>query len=134
MGSAPYSSLGHGAGDEVLQRVAREFVSSLREQDTVGRWGGEEFVFLLPDTDLAGALKVAENLRRRVADLAIGAGEEPLTLSLGVAEYRPGSDIEEAISRADGALYRAKEEGRNRALADGFCTTAAPRNPSSSIP
>ncbi len=110
--------LGHGAGDEVLQKVAREFRSSVREQDTVGRWGGEEFVFLLPDTELAGALRVAENLRRRVADLAIEAGRGRLTVSLGAAQYRPGTDVEESISRADRALYRAKEGGRNRSEAD----------------
>jgi diguanylate cyclase (GGDEF)-like protein len=116
---------GHRAGDDVLRKVAREFVSSLREQDTVGRWGGEEFVFLLPDTGLAGALRVAENLRRRVAGLAIAAGRDLLTVSMGVAEYRPGTDIEETVAQADRALYRAKEAGRNRSVADGSFTTEA---------
>ncbi len=111
-------ALGHAAGDGVLREIARTFVSSLREQDTVGRWGGEEFVLLLPDTPLAGALRVAETLRRKVADLPIAAGAAPLTLSLGVAVYRPGTDIEETIARADRALYRAKEAGRNRVAVD----------------
>jgi len=124
---------GHAAGDDVLKGVAREFVASLREQDTVGRWGGEEFVVLLPDTDLAGALRAAENLRRRVEGLAIEAGEGFLTVSLGVAEYRPGTDIEETVARADRALYRAKEEGRNRSVADDSFIAKALKGPSGQV-
>ncbi|NWF99673.1 MAG: GGDEF domain-containing protein [Thermoanaerobaculaceae bacterium] len=111
-------ALGHAAGDGVLKQIAKQLVGSLREQDTVGRWGGEEFVVLLPDTDLAGAFQVAEKLRQTVANLGMPAGAGSLTLSLGVAQYRPGTDIEETIARADRALYRAKEEGRNRSLVD----------------
>ena len=107
---------GHAAGDEVLKTVAAAIRASLRGQDMAARWGGEEFILLLPDTPKEGALHVAESIRRAIASLpmeydghAIG-----ITASLGVAEHWTGRNLEETIAHADAALYRAKEEGRNR--------------------
>ena len=107
---------GHAAGDEVLKTVAEAIRASLRGQDMAARWGGEEFILLLPDTPKEGALHVAESIRRAIASLpmeydghAIG-----ITASLGVAEHWTGRNLEETIAHADAALYRAKEEGRDR--------------------
>lgn len=109
-------SLGHSAGDSVLVSVAGVLRSSLRGQDLVARWGGEEFMLLLPETDLAGARHVAEAARRAVAALAVPHASErvTLTLSLGVCEHDNDRPLEETVAGADEALYRAKAEGRNR--------------------
>lgn len=111
-------SLGHAAGDVVLKAVAEAIRASVRAQDVAARWGGEEFILLLPDTPKEGALHVAESLRRAIAALPIEAqGQEvKVTLSLGVAEHWPGRNLEETIAHADAALYQAKEEGRNRVV------------------
>lgn len=110
---------GHAAGDLALQGLANLLRSALRSQDLVARWGGEEFILLLPETDLYGATQVAESIRQRVAlqPLAIGELAIPLTLSIGLAELRPERGLEVAIARADAALYRAKAEGRDRVVA-----------------
>jgi diguanylate cyclase (GGDEF)-like protein len=107
---------GHAAGDAALKQLATALRSAVRAQDAVARWGGEEFILLLPDTGLAGAAKVAESLRAAVAELPMSFQGNPVgvTLSLGVAEYDPTRNFEETIGVADAALYRAKEQGRNR--------------------
>jgi diguanylate cyclase (GGDEF)-like protein len=110
---------GHACGDTVLRAVAQAIRSCLRAQDVVSRWGGEEFMLLLPDTDLAGAGHVAETTRLAVRALRV---EHPgpafqVTISLGVCEHRPGRSMEETIAEADAALYRAKQEGRDRVVA-----------------
>ncbi|WP_141243431.1 GGDEF domain-containing protein [Vreelandella boliviensis] len=113
---------GHEVGDEVLTILASRFTTSLRGGDRVARWGGEEFLLLIPNATPESALAVAEKVRRSVAEpaFATSAGSLAITLSLGVALYREVESIDEVISRADKALYRAKLEGRNRAvLADG---------------
>jgi diguanylate cyclase (GGDEF)-like protein len=109
-------SLGHAAGDAVLKAVAGAIRASLRAQDVAARWGGEEFILLLPDTPKEGALHVAECVRRAIAALPIEVeGQEvKVTLSMGVAQHWPGRNLEETIAQADAALYRAKDEGRNR--------------------
>ena len=103
-----------------MQRaVARAIRNSLRAQDVVSRWGGEEFMLLLPDTDLAGARHVAESTRLAISALRIehaGSSFE-VALSLGVCEHRPERSMEETIADADAALYQAKQEGRNRVAA-----------------
>ncbi len=110
-------TLGHEAGDVVLQRVAQAARRALRDGDAIGRVGGEEFLALLPATTLAGALEVGERLRAAVAaldvtDLAPGFA---VTASLGAAERRADEMSVEAVARrADEALYRAKQNGRNR--------------------
>jgi diguanylate cyclase (GGDEF)-like protein len=87
--------------------------NNLREADEVARWGGEEFLALLPQTGLQGAADWAERLRERAA-AAEPYGVDDLTLSFGVAEYRPGESLAMLIKRADDALYEAKAAGRNR--------------------
>lgn len=109
---------GHAVGDAALRLTAAAMVSSLREVDRIGRLGGEEFAVLLPQTPLAGAIEVAERLRRAIAAVAVPIPPPPavtyLTASLGVAEHRLGTVGPDAVlNRADAALYRAKREGRN---------------------
>jgi diguanylate cyclase (GGDEF)-like protein/PAS domain S-box-containing protein len=109
---------GHETGDEVLRQLARVLQTAARATDFVARYGGEEFLVLLPDTTDAGALTLAEKIRQAVASQAfVVVGE--LTVSLGVSVAR-GDDKneEEAVHRADMALYRAKSEGRNRVCCD----------------
>lgn len=110
-------SHGHDAGDLVLVTFAEMCRGIFRESDVVARMGGEEFAVLLPATDLAGGLQVAERLRERVADyLLFPRSGEPIhfTVSIGVAELEPEeADLEHALMRADRALYHAKRTGRN---------------------
>ena len=109
---------GHQQGDEVLRMIARQIRASLRAYDIVGRYGGEEFIALLPGTDLATARTVAERLRKTIQESAVlrtPAGEpDPTTVSLGLTQWRAGDTVDALIHRADQALYRAKAEGRNR--------------------
>jgi diguanylate cyclase (GGDEF)-like protein len=110
---------GHLAGDEVLAEVARRLRGALRGCDLVARTGGEEFVALLPDTDVIGASLVAERLRRRIAEQPMPvsgpAGGLPMTVSLGLAEAGPhDADLRGVLLRADEALYAAKARGRDR--------------------
>lgn len=108
---------GHQTGDEVLRMVGKAMQSSLRPNDMVARYGGEEFVILLPNTRQEHCLQVAERLREIVAQTPIKkAGESirSVTISLGVSQWRPGVRLEDLIASADKALYRAKENGRNR--------------------
>lgn len=100
----------------MLRNVANTISSSIRVEDVCGRWGGEEFLLLLPDTDLDAAVRVAEKLRQAVSELAIqweGAGIA-VTMSMGVGEFRPGMTLDACLRPADHALYRAKTGGRNR--------------------
>jgi two-component system cell cycle response regulator len=106
---------GHNAGDEVIRRVAAVFPANIRRIDLAGRWGGEEFVILLPNTPLEGATLVAERLRSAMEGLEpIAGGPERVTVSVGVAEHARGKTAMELVERADQALYVAKQRGRNR--------------------
>lgn len=108
---------GHPLGDELLCRLARLFRASGREGDVVARWGGEEFIFLLPDTDLRGACVVAERVRASGEALSVDAGDKrvSVTLSIGIAERTAAiATFDDLIAEADRQLYRAKSEGRNR--------------------
>jgi diguanylate cyclase len=107
---------GHLAGDAVLKRFARLVRESVRETDTLGRYGGDEFLQILPDTDLTGAIVHAERLRTstHVLDLEKVIRQRKISLSIGVAQYHPGETVNDLIARADAALYRAKQLGRNR--------------------
>lgn len=108
---------GHLAGDEVLKDLARRTQAGLRTIDIAARFGGEEFVALLPSTPLAGALVVAERIRLDVMNHVVDVDGVSIayTISIGVAEFTARSDtIEAVIKRADDALYRAKRTGRNR--------------------
>ena len=106
---------GHAVGDEALKHVAEAMQASLRSGDELGRWGGEEFVFLLPATDLANALLCAERMRAAVSSRLLAAPEHlNLSVSIGIAAWRPGESASDVLVRADRAMYRAKEEGRDR--------------------
>lgn len=109
---------GHEAGDVVLCRVASCLRETLRSQDACARWGGEEFLMLLPDTDLAGAETVARKLNAAVSDLEIEVdGKSPqITLTCGVALLDPKIEIYQSVRAADDAMYRGKESGRNRVV------------------
>lgn len=107
---------GHLKGDEVLCELARNLESCARKGDLVFRWGGEEFVLLLPRTPLETALQLAESIRASVAKIGL-PGLPRFTVSIGVAHREPNESIDELFKRMDAALYRAKNDGRNRVLA-----------------
>ncbi|WP_018879035.1 diguanylate cyclase [Thioalkalivibrio sp. ALE9] len=106
---------GHETGDEVLKRLAETVRGALREADSLGRWGGEEFMVVVPETTGAGAEAMAEKLRKAVA-----AMETPCPISVaasfGVSEMRPGDTPKTLARRVDEAMYQAKESGRNRVV------------------
>ena len=109
-------SYGHLAGDKVLKIVANELRKRLRSRDFIARFGGEEFVMLVPQTALAGGLQLAESLRAAVEACPFHfKGERvTITLSVGITAFRPGERSDLVLKRADEALYRAKHLGRNR--------------------
>ncbi len=111
-------TLGYNTGDDLLVEVSRVLRGCLRNEDICARWGGEEFLILLPETRLDGALAVAEKIRESIAMTVFLANREGIriTTSLGVCEHKSDQDIFEAISRADQALRQAKSGGKNRAL------------------
>lgn len=112
---------GHLIGDKVLERIAATFRRDLRHFDLLGRTGGEEFLVLLPDTGLAQAGVIAERLRAAIEAMDCGDLAEGLacTVSIGMAGLRRGESLQELVQRADAALYRAKDNGRNRIEVDG---------------
>lgn len=117
---------GHAVGDAVLREAARRLQAELREHDLLGRLGGEEFAVALPETDLEAALRVAERLRRCLAEapVAVDDARVALTASLGAAEVDLHEEsLEAALGRADAALYEAKAAGRNR-VGGGLALTA----------
>jgi diguanylate cyclase (GGDEF)-like protein len=114
---------GHAAGDAVLRAFAELVRQRVRQVDVACRWGGEEFLFALPETDLDGAHDLVESLRAQLASLsvAIPSGTAVhVTASFGIATFRPGISAEELVACADRALYEAKRSGKNAvALGDG---------------
>lgn len=110
-------SYGHTAGDKALQRFTTLCTNTLRNVDIFGRWGGEEFVALLPETDIEGASIIAERLRKIVGESVLTYNEHKIsfTVSIGIAQFKDGeTTIEGPLSRADSAVYDAKKAGRNR--------------------
>lgn len=112
---------GHLIGDQVLRLVARTLVENLKGRDIIARYGGEEFVIVLPQTRLQDAERVANQLRASLATKQIRKRNSQeilgvITISLGAAEYTANEDIEMLISRADAALYKAKQTGRNKVV------------------
>lgn len=110
-------SYGHEAGNRLLQHIVKSMQGHLRATDVPARYGGDEFVIMLPDTPARGALEVAERIRNAVeaTPFATEAGRVPCTVSIGVASYpQDGRSIEALLARADRALYEAKAAGRNR--------------------
>jgi diguanylate cyclase (GGDEF)-like protein len=108
---------GHSTGDQVLKLFVATIRSVARLEDITARWGGEEFILLLSHTPLDGAVVLAERLRCGFASESFAAMSFTVTASFGVVELRDGEDAEDLIRRADTALYRAKDEGRNRVVA-----------------
>ncbi|MDD3452649.1 diguanylate cyclase [Sulfurimonas sp.] len=103
---------GHGVGDRVLVAISGLFSSLLREEDIVCRWGGEEFVILLPSTNIQNAFTLAQKLRGHIEMMTV----KPVTkisASFGVTQLREDDDLKSAVDRADAALYMAKTAGRN---------------------
>lgn len=104
---------GHACGDKVLVQIARILENSTREIDVVGRWGGEEFLIIVPQNTIDGILSLANKIRIAVAEYSFSeVGHK--TISLGAAVYKKGDSISDLISRADSALYASKEAGRNQ--------------------
>ncbi|HEY8586298.1 MAG TPA: GGDEF domain-containing protein [Rhodanobacter sp.] len=103
---------GHAFGDQVLQAFAAEAVDTLRTSDVIARWGGEEFLAMLPDTRAQASVAILQRLLGRMARIPHGTCP-PLTFSAGVTEIRRGESANEAVARADAAMYEAKASGRN---------------------
>src|SRR5512133_398040 len=106
-------TFGHGVGDEVLKSITNTVRGQLRASDALARWGGEEFLVLCPATTLAGATILAEKIRKAVEARSIPQ-VGMVTISLGVAQHQETEGLDAWVGRADEALYRAKERGRNR--------------------
>ncbi|MFW6021593.1 MAG: diguanylate cyclase [Guyparkeria sp.] len=113
--------LGHQAGDKTLIIVGKTFMDLIRDVDMIARFGGEEFVMLLPGANGEEAMKVVERIRQRLArtKLRYRGQEIGVTASCGLAEFAPGEEMETVFTRADDALYQAKESGRNRCVLSG---------------
>ncbi len=111
---------GHHAGDDVIRLLVSVARSTMRESDSIARWGGEEFVLLLPRTALDGARQLAERLRQSFAlrELSKDGKRIQATVSIGVAEHRLSEALQQTIDRADAALLQAKQTGRNRVCID----------------
>ena len=109
---------GHAIGDEVLKKVSSELQNQLRKVDLVARWGGEEFIALLPETEIVEAVSVAEKLREKI-EMLIHENNEVVTISIGISMLEESESIDSWINRADKALYHAKKQGRNR-----YCVSA----------
>lgn len=123
---------GHGVGDQVLQRIAGVLTAEARRTDVVGRYGGEEFIVLLDETDVPGALQVAERIRQRIADEVVRGdfGELSVTVSMGLATLPVhAAEKLELLACADQALYDAKESGRNRVQVHGKPRCIDPKGP-----
>ncbi len=106
---------GHDCGDFILESLARQMKSSARKQDITGRWGGEEFLMLLPETDIDGGFALADKIRKDIEATSYVFSENKLelTMTFGVSVYDRPMDIDQCIKMADEALYRGKKQGKN---------------------
>jgi diguanylate cyclase (GGDEF)-like protein len=109
---------GHEVGDQVLTDIAHTIDAQLRDYDLCGRWGGEEFLLLFPETNMADALAIVERVQKAVRELVVRVGDSslPVTVSVGIAEWRDDERYSDTLNRADAALLGAKREGRDRCL------------------
>ncbi len=130
-------SYGHSVGDDVLLGVTKKLSKAVREYDHVGRYGGEEFLVVLPNCTAQAAWEVAERVRLQIAEepILIGAVQVKMTVSIGLAQWRTGQEPSDLLHQADIALYRAKQNGRNRVEEEGanepLCT---PKKKSLDVP
>ncbi|WP_354625518.1 GGDEF domain-containing protein [Psychromonas sp. MME2] len=108
---------GHDLGDKFLKSLVVHFNDILRNMDMVYRWGGEEFIILLPETSLDRALVVCERIREDVEKNMV-VEQHRITISLGVTQLRAAESIQTMVQRADGLLYKAKQSGRNRIIGE----------------
>jgi len=111
-------SFGHQTGDEILRQFSECVMQKIRQSDIFGRWGGEEFMLISPETTLHDAVCLAEKIRERIALMPTPAEGLRLTVSAGVVEWQPGESRSELVQRCDMQLYAAKREGRNRVCHD----------------
>jgi diguanylate cyclase (GGDEF)-like protein len=110
---------GHLGGDDVLRSFSRIAQDNIRQHDIFGRYGGEEFLLVLPDTSLASALSVAERIREQVENFSWdGKLRNPVTVSIGLTQYIPGESVLDLFSRTDTAMYLAKQGGRNQVVVE----------------
>jgi diguanylate cyclase (GGDEF)-like protein len=109
-------SFGHAAGDQALRNSVQLAQQQLRLVDFIGRYGGEEFLLVLTQTELEGASECAERIREKIegSPFPIANQHRNMTVSIGVAQYRRGESVQAMLERVDAALYRAKAKGRNR--------------------
>jgi len=107
---------GHIAGDEVIVRIIDTVKGIIREDDIVARWGGEEFIIILPRTTLITATEIANRIKEFIAEIEHEKNKERVTASFGVTEFKQGDDMKSIINRADQLLYLAKEYGKNRVV------------------
>ncbi len=109
---------GHDGGDFILKSLAQLMTSLIRKQDSVSRWGGEEFLFLLPETDLTGGKALAEKIRKNIAitPYVFSDKELPVTMTFGVALFNKPMRMDECIKQADEALYKGKMNGKNQVV------------------
>jgi diguanylate cyclase (GGDEF)-like protein len=111
---------GHESGNRLLQHLVRSIREQLRGSDIMARFGGDEFILLLPETPNKGAVELAERIRRSIetSRFDVRSGDANITVSLGVASYpEDGGNLDVILDKADKAMYRAKEQGRNRVVA-----------------
>ncbi len=110
---------GHQAGDKVLQSISKVFIKQSRDYESIGRYGGEEFLGILPNTDISGAFKMADRLRVSIKNHIIDIGGNQkisIQISLGVSQLVQSDSSETLVQRADSALYKAKETGRDKVV------------------
>jgi two-component system cell cycle response regulator len=109
-------SYGHLVGDDVLRNAAERMSGAVREYDHVGRYGGDEFLAVLPDCNAEAAQEVAERVRQHICNIPIVTSPIPVTItaSIGVTQWHPGQEVRDLLRQADFAMYRAKRNGRNR--------------------
>ena len=117
-------AFGHQVGDKVLQNTARALQEAVRMTDLVGRYGGEEFLIVLPSTGLVEAYILAERVRELVKEMTAASLAEPVTGSFGVVERQIDETVALVLHRVDGALYEAKRRGRNQVCAVGDLSTS----------
>lgn len=106
---------GHKIGDFVLQCITKLVIDNIRNIDGLFRWGGEEFIVILPNVNLVSAEKIAEKIRNIIQSHDFGIGQK-ISISLGVGEYQPNEDFDKIMQRVDNALLKAKSDGRNRVV------------------